>query len=71
MSRGGMGLSHLFFVDDLLIFSKAREEQLACVKEGLEAFCKSSGQMINFQKSSMFFSSNVSDIEAERLSCLM
>lgn len=67
-SRGGPSLSHLFFADDLLLFSEACEEQLACIKEGLEIFCNCSVQRINFQKSSMFCSSNVSDEEAGRLS---
>lgn len=54
--------------DGLLMFSEACKEKLLCIKEGLEAFCKCSGQRINFQTSSMLFSSNVSDAEAERLS---
>lgn len=66
--RGPIGLSHLFFAGDLLIFSEACEVQLLCIKEGLEAFCKCSGQRISFQKSSMFFSSSVPAAEAERLS---
>lgn len=70
-SKGGMGLGHQLFADDLLIFSEACEEQLSCIKEGLEASCKCSGQRINFLKSSMFFSSIESDAETERLSSLM
>lgn len=54
-SRGGIWLSHLFFAGDLLIFSEACEEQLSCIKEGLEAFCKFSCKRINFLKSIMFF----------------
>lgn len=38
--EGGMGpgLSHLFFANDLIVLSEACKEQLACIKEGLEAF---------------------------------
>lgn len=70
-SRGGIGLSFLFFADDLIVFSEASEDQMNCVKEGLEEFCKCSGQRINFAKSSLYFSSNVQDEEADRLSRVM
>lgn len=42
VSRQGPGLSYLFFVDDFLIFSEAREDQLACIKGELDQFCKRS-----------------------------
>lgn len=47
-SRNEPGLSHLFFANDLLLFSEACEEQFACVREGLELFCKRSSQGINY-----------------------
>lgn len=37
-SRRGIGLSHLFFADDLLIFSEACEEQLLCIRAGPDEF---------------------------------
>lgn len=49
-SRSGPGLSYLFFADDLILFSKAIDDQLLCLKEGLGAFCNSSGQKVNFGK---------------------
>lgn len=70
-SRNGPGLNYLFFADDLLLLSDACEDQLSCIKEGLDCFCSCSSQRINFQKSSMFFSSNVSKEDAHRLSSLM
>lgn len=42
-SRRGPVLSYVFFADDLILFSEAKENQLLCIKEGLEMFCKSSG----------------------------
>lgn len=42
-SRSGPGLNYLFFADDLLFFSEAYEDQLLCLREGLERFCSSSG----------------------------
>lgn len=50
-----------------MILSEASEEQLARIKGGLEAFCICSVQRINFHKFSMFFSSNITDSEAEKL----
>lgn len=70
-SRSGPALSYLFFADDLILFSEAREDQLLCIKEGLELFCRSSGQKVNFGKSSMLFSGNIEETEAKRLSELM
>lgn len=60
-----------FFTDDLLIFFKAKEDQLECIKEGLDQFCKCSGNASIFHKSSMFISPNILEVEAERLSVKM
>lgn len=60
-SRQGPGLSYLLFADDLLLFSEAKADQLACIKEGLDLFCGCSGQRVNYIKSSMFCSANVSE----------
>lgn len=67
-SRRGPEVSYLFFADDLILFTEAKEDQLICIKEGLELFCKSSGQKVNYIKSSMICSSNISHAEVEKLS---
>lgn len=43
-SRQGLRLSYLFFANDLLIFTEATEDHLLCMREGLDQFCKCSGQ---------------------------
>lgn len=43
-------VSHLFFIDDLLLFAEARDDQIDCIKEGLDLFYNASGQHINFFK---------------------
>lgn len=63
-SRRGPCFSHLFF-DDLLLFVEATMEQAVLIKQGLDLFCNASGQQISFAKSSLFFSPNV----AEHLAC--
>lgn len=67
-SHGGPGLSYLFFVDDVILFSEAIEDQLQCLKEGLEVFCRASRQKVNYGKSAMLCSANIHPTEATRLS---
>lgn len=68
LSRNEPELTHLFFTDDLVIFSEASVEQLRIVMECLDKFCKSSGQRVNFQKSQLFCSNNVNVDLATNLS---
>lgn len=65
--RQGAKLSHLFLADDLLLFSEASLDQPECIKEGLDLFCKCSGQRINYHKSSLYYSLNVFAQEADIL----
>lgn len=58
-SQSGPIVSHLFFADDILLFSKANVEKCKIVMETLEDFCDISGQSINLQKSVMFVSPNI------------
>ncbi|KAL0288473.1 UNVERIFIED_CONTAM: hypothetical protein Scaly_2729500 [Sesamum calycinum] len=51
-------VSHLLFADDTLIFCKATETELGMIWRLLETYGKASGQLINFDKSSIVFSSN-------------
>lgn len=52
-------LSHLFFADDSLIFIKANSQESTVIKETLETYGRASGQIINYNKSAISFSSNV------------
>jgi hypothetical protein len=47
---------HLIFTDDSLLFFKASEESARDVRDTLDAYCRASGQRINMDKSSIFFS---------------
>ncbi|XP_026399356.1 uncharacterized protein LOC113295223 [Papaver somniferum] len=49
-------VSHLFFADDCLIFTKANPKEVRVLNSILEKFSKASGQAINFDKSAMAFS---------------
>ena len=58
VSRGGPCLSHLFFVDDSLIFCKATIEECEVLQRVMSKNEKASGQQLNRSKTSLFFSPN-------------
>lgn len=41
--RNGPQISHLMFVDDLILFRKATKNKIQCVVEILHTFCVASG----------------------------
>jgi hypothetical protein len=49
------GVSHLLFADDSLLFFKAQESQELKVKEILDTYADSTGQLINPEKFSIYF----------------
>jgi hypothetical protein len=49
-------VNHLLFADDSLLFVRASVEGADEVGEVLDIYCQASGQRINFDKSSVFFS---------------
>ncbi|KAA3481601.1 reverse transcriptase [Gossypium australe] len=57
-SRRGPTISHLLFADDSLLFEEATKERASSLKEILKHYEQSSGQCVNFNKSTIFFSSN-------------
>ncbi|KAK9987988.1 hypothetical protein SO802_028227 [Lithocarpus litseifolius] len=52
----GPKISHLFFVDDSLIFYKANIEECSTLEEILDIYECSTGQQLNREKTSLFFS---------------
>ena len=54
-----MGFTHLFFADDLILFSKVNSEAYDANSDVLEIFYKESGQKISVEKSRIYFSPNV------------
>lgn len=54
-------ISHLLFADDCIVFSEASQRGAARLQEILVTYSRGSGQMINKDKSAVFFSSNCDD----------
>lgn len=61
MTRLRPTLSHLFFTDDLVIFSKADLEHDRLLKKLLKVFCVVFGHKVNDSKTNMFFSKGVEE----------
>ena len=63
--RNGPRVSHLFFVDDSVLFCRAKESECQVILDILSIYEKGSGQKINKDKTNIFFSSNTShDLQA-------
>ena len=59
LSSRASKIPYLLFVDDSLLFYRTNVEACQELRSILNKFCQSSGQLINFRKSSLTFSSNV------------
>ena len=62
--RRAPSISHLLFADDSL-FCRASQEKVHVVKEILQLYAMASGQCINFEKSSIYFSSKAGHDQKE------
>lgn len=54
-------ISHLLFADDCIIFSKASQRGAERLRGILEIYNRGSGQLVNREKSAVFFSTNNTD----------
>ncbi|XP_012483050.1 uncharacterized protein LOC105797658 [Gossypium raimondii] len=57
--RGAPRVTHLLFADNRLIFGYATAMRALNVLKVLQSYTKCSGQLVNFEKSRVFFSSNI------------
>ncbi|XP_071912179.1 uncharacterized protein [Coffea arabica] len=58
ISRGAPAITHLFFADDSLVFCRANRQEAGKLMNILKVYEKATGQLINMDKSSVFFSKN-------------
>ncbi|KAA3453752.1 reverse transcriptase [Gossypium australe] len=70
VSRRGPEVSHLLFADDCMMFGEATEQGARNLKDILEEYENCSGQCVNFNKSTIFYSSNTSADAKETVSLL-
>ena len=57
-NRNGPRVTHLFFTDDSILLAKADKEECKKVKNMLKLYEKYFGQMVNVNKSALFFNPN-------------
>ncbi|GMI64491.1 hypothetical protein HRI_000118400 [Hibiscus trionum] len=67
ITRSAPLVSHLLFADDSYIFGEATATGASNLKDILHIYSRCSGQLINFDKSSVFFSSNVNANNRQRV----
>ncbi|XP_075664485.1 uncharacterized protein LOC142634090 [Castanea sativa] len=60
-SARGPRISHLFFADDSLIFERATVKECLEIQRVLQVYEESSGQQLNRNKTSLFFSHNTAN----------
>jgi hypothetical protein len=68
VSRNRLGISHLCFVDDMMLFAEVNTKQMDIILKCLNVFCEVSGQRINVAKTKILFSKNVSTSLANSIS---
>ena len=59
VSKQNLGISHLFFADNLILFPKANKAGVESIKKVLSQFCKESKQLVSAEKSRIYFSPNL------------
>uniref|UniRef100_A0A2N9FDP4 Reverse transcriptase domain-containing protein n=1 Tax=Fagus sylvatica TaxID=28930 RepID=A0A2N9FDP4_FAGSY len=60
--RNGPQISHLLFADDSLLFCQATEEECTRLMEVLAQYERASSQMVNKEKTALFFSKNTPEV---------
>lgn len=60
IGKSGVRVPFLTFADDTMIFAKASDYSCIIIRQILDKYCKMSGQLVNYHKSSFQCTSNVS-----------
>lgn len=71
VAREAPSVSHLFFVDDSILFTRSTMPEAGEIKNIISQYEQASGQMINMEKTEITCSSNISSEKKQELSqCL-
>ena len=65
ISRYAPTISHLLFANDSLLFCQNKQVEVQVISDVLELYVVASGQCINLEKSSVFFSNNTSRMQRD------
>ncbi|XP_026399279.1 uncharacterized protein LOC113295145 [Papaver somniferum] len=67
VSRKAPPITHLLFADDILIFGQANMQHVNNILQIIKEFGNLPGQMLNFEKSCVYFSNNLSPYTCDTL----
>lgn len=70
ISKNGPLISHVFFVEDLILFTESSSSSIRVMKKCIERFSSVLGQKVKFEKSYLFVSKNVGSQVARNLARL-
>ncbi|XP_060967262.1 uncharacterized protein LOC133035407 [Cannabis sativa] len=64
---GGAAITHLMFADDIILFGKASVKEANNFLKCFDEYCAWSGQAVNYQKSTVYFTQGVPSNKAQEI----